>query len=164
MGIIMFGLFFVFLKLVPPAWLRTDEKRKTVRAIICGLLSQFQVWRLRQLIFVLGISGAAQFFDILAVHHLAKAIHVEQSLPFFLMVMPFVYVVTLLPISLGGLGGREGTLAFFLVRVGVATSDAVMLGFVIYVSRIAVSLLGSLWHYVSSHERRQDKFRQLGQE
>jgi glycosyltransferase 2 family protein len=89
---------------------------------------------------------------------------VEQSLPFFLMVMPFVYVVTLLPISLGGLGGREGTLAFFLVRVGVATSDAVMLGFVIYVSRIAVSLLGSLWHYVSSHERRQDKFRQLGQE
>ncbi|MBW2532892.1 MAG: hypothetical protein JRI55_15475 [Deltaproteobacteria bacterium] len=48
----------------------------------------------------------------------------------------------MLPISLGGLGVREGVIVYFFVGLGVATSDAVSLSFVVYFNRILVALIG----------------------
>ncbi len=88
------------------------------------------------------LSAFFQFADIMASFLLAKAINIDVPFTLFFAIFPIVYIVTALPISLGGLGVREGALTYFLNRVGVLPSDAVMLSFIIYLNRILVSLIG----------------------
>jgi hypothetical protein len=57
--------------------------------------------------------------------------------------MPAVAIAQVLPISLGGLGVREGAFVLFLGPLGVATSQAVALGLLVYGLNLAVSLLGA---------------------
>jgi uncharacterized membrane protein YbhN (UPF0104 family) len=47
------------------------------------------------------------------------------------------------PISLGGLGIREGALVLFLHPLGVPTGRAVALGLLVYALNLTVSLLGA---------------------
>ena len=49
----------------------------------------------------------------------------------------------MLPISVGGLGVREGLLAFFLHSLGVPTGQAVAVGLLWYAMTLLVSLLGA---------------------
>ena len=58
--------------------------------------------------------------------------------------MPIVYISTILPVSLGGLGVREGTLVYLLAKVGVLSSDAVALSFLIHFNRVAVGSIGGI--------------------
>ena len=73
---------------------------------------------------------------------LLKAIGLSLPLRAFFAVVPMVYLATLLPISLGGLGVREGALVFLLARLGVPTSSAVTLSFLIYLNQVFLGMLG----------------------
>lgn len=94
------------------------------------------------LIFVL--SAVFQVSDILASFFLAKAIHIDLPLIFFLAVFPIVYILTVLPISLGGLGVREGVFVYLLTRTGIQASDAVMVSLLIYLNRVLVHSSGAV--------------------
>jgi len=83
-----------------------------------------------------------QLFDIAATFTLARAIGLQLSPAVFLIVVPLTYLVLLLPVSLGGLGVREGTMTFLLSHFGVSTSEAVLLSFLIYLNRMLIGLLG----------------------
>jgi uncharacterized membrane protein YbhN (UPF0104 family) len=48
-----------------------------------------------------------------------------------------------IPISLGGLGVREGAFVLFLGPLGVPTASAVALGLLVYGLNLCVSLLGA---------------------
>ncbi len=75
---------------------------------------------------------------------LSQAIGLAVSLTEFFAIIPLVYLVTILPISLGGLGVREGMLVFLLAQFNVAITDAVTLSFLIYLNRVVVGSLGGL--------------------
>jgi glycosyltransferase 2 family protein len=57
------------------------------------------------------------------------------------------------PISVGGLGVREGALALFLHPLDVPTGRAVALGLLIYGMNLTVSLLGAPSFAMGSRER-----------
>ena len=57
--------------------------------------------------------------------------------------MPAVAIAQVLPISLGGLGVREGAFVLFLGPLGVPAGQAVALGLLVYGLNLAVSLLGA---------------------
>jgi hypothetical protein len=57
--------------------------------------------------------------------------------------VPAVAIAQVLPISVGGLGVREGLLAFFLHTLGVPTGQAVAVGLLWYAMTLLVSLLGA---------------------
>lgn len=57
--------------------------------------------------------------------------------------VPAVAMVQVLPISVGGLGVREGMLALLLHPLGVPTGQAVALGLLWYAMTLVVSLLGA---------------------
>lgn len=93
-------------------------------------------------VFVLSV--VFQAFDILASFCLARAIHIDLPLMFFLAVFPIVYILTVLPISLGGLGVREGVFVYLLTRAGIPASDAVMVSLLIYLNRVLVYSSGAV--------------------
>jgi uncharacterized membrane protein YbhN (UPF0104 family) len=73
----------------------------------------------------LGVISNLNF--VLAAVLLGQALGLRASALDFLAVMPVVTLATILPISLGGWGVREGALILLLGRVGVPAADALAL-------------------------------------
>ena len=66
-----------------------------------------------------------------------------REVVYVLAFMPAVAIAQVLPISLGGLGVREGAFVMFLGPLGVAAGQAVALGLLVYGLNLAASLLGA---------------------
>ncbi len=71
----------------------------------------------------------------------ALGLHVGWSA--MMAFVPVVAVAQVLPISVSGLGLREGALVLLLVPLGVASGQAVALGLLLYGMNMVVSLLGA---------------------
>ena len=135
-------------------WLPSEDARG-VAALIRSGMQAFCALKTRTLGMVLILSALFQAMDIVTIFLLSQAIGLSLSLPIFFAVNPLVYLVTVLPISLGGLGVREGTLVFLLAQYGVTASDAVMLSFLVYLNRIVVGSAGGIWQLLEilSHKQ-----------
>lgn len=73
----------------------------------------------------------------------ARALHVDVTLTQMLAVVPVVTLLTLIPISLNGLGLREGGFAYFLARAGVPGADAIALSLLVYAISLVFSIAGA---------------------
>ncbi len=67
--------------------------------------------------------------------------------------VPAVLIAQVLPISISGLGVREGLFALFLHPLGVPRSQAIALGLLLYVLNLVASLLGAP-AFATGHRRR----------
>lgn len=94
------------------------------------------------LFFVIILAISFQLIDICVTFLLAKSIGIHLPFIVYVGLIPLIYLILLLPISLGGLGLREGALAFLLSRFGVLSSDAVILSFLIYLCRVVIGIFG----------------------
>lgn len=73
------------------------------------------------------LSLVYQGLVIMEMTALARAVNVDVEPAMFGAVLPLVLVATLLPVSIGGLGIREGSLILLLSHAGVDTSDATVI-------------------------------------
>jgi uncharacterized membrane protein YbhN (UPF0104 family) len=71
----------------------------------------------------------------------ALGIHIGFSA--MLAFMPAVAILQVLPITIGGLGIREGAFVLFLHPLGVTQTQAIALGILVYLMNLTVSLLGA---------------------
>mgnify|MGYP001310513320 CR=1 FL=1 len=94
------------------------------------------------LIVTLFVLLIAQFGDITIAYIFSKAFNINIGFSAFLFVMPLVYIATVLPISLGGLGVREGTFAGLMSLYGVDVSTAIIISFLIYFVKIISGIIG----------------------
>ncbi len=79
---------------------------------------------------VLGVCGLAFGFHLLQIGLLlllAHALNIRVPLWYLLMCVPLITLLSGLPLSLGGLGVREGSFVFFLSLVGVVHNEALAL-------------------------------------
>jgi uncharacterized membrane protein YbhN (UPF0104 family) len=93
---------------------------------------------------VLGVGFAYQLALVLAAVAAAQALGVQPAgLTALLAFFPAVLIAQVLPISVSGLGVREGAFVLFLGPLGVAQEDAIALGLLLYLLNLGVSLLGA---------------------
>ena len=102
--------------------------REHPRAAANVILSGFAY----QLALVLAAVAAAQSLGI-------KAAGLTALLAFF----PAVLIAQVLPLSISGLGVREGAFVLFLGPLDVASQDAIALGLLLYLLNLGVSVLGA---------------------
>jgi uncharacterized membrane protein YbhN (UPF0104 family) len=104
------------------------------------LLAAARVFALRVFVvlFVLGL--LVQILYSAHLFFLSRGLGLPVPLSFYLIIVPIVGVLAAMPVSLGGLGVREGTLAYFLKFLGFGTEYGLALGILVY----AVALLGGL--------------------
>jgi uncharacterized protein (TIRG00374 family) len=103
---------------------------------------------------VLTTSFAYQLAVMLAAFFAADALGIGVSWTAILAFMPAVAIVQVLPITIGGLGVREGALVLFLRPLGVTTQHAIALGLLVYGINLVVSLLGAPAFAVGGPARR----------
>lgn len=87
-------------------------------------------------------STAFQASEIFIYFYFSHVMRIEVPFLYFLFAIPLVYLATVLPISLGGIGVREGVLVWFLSIIGIHASDAAMLAFLVYLNRVLIGVFG----------------------
>lgn len=97
---------------------------------------------------IVATSIGVQFVGIGFYYTLGNAIGLELDAWHYLIIVPLVSVATMLPISINGLGVREGSLILITQALGVNVSvdQALALGLLASVMIPAVSLLGGWFH------------------
>lgn len=92
-----------------------------VRRVLLEILSLCSSYRsAKKLILIaVGVSVIMQGLAIFIYYFLGRGIGIGLSLTTYFAVIPLVFVAASLPISIGGLGVREGVLVGLLVTVGV---------------------------------------------
>jgi uncharacterized protein (TIRG00374 family) len=90
------------------------------------------------------LSTISQTLTILAVYSLALAINLKLPPLYFFMVLPMIWIITMVPLSINGLGVREGAFVFFFTRLGVSDSAALLLSFLTLSQKIALGLIGGI--------------------
>ncbi|MEM6255890.1 MAG: lysylphosphatidylglycerol synthase transmembrane domain-containing protein [Cyanobacteria bacterium P01_D01_bin.156] len=107
------------------------------------LLRQFSADR-TALLTSIGLSLILQLGIV--VYHLlvARQLGVTVSFLALLVFIPIVVVITLLPISLGGLGLKEGLWIYLFSRVGLSAEDALLLSLVVTLLGWLLSIPGGI--------------------
>ena len=73
----------------------------------------------------------------------ARALGIDLSPTAAMAILPVVLMVQIVPLGVGGLGLREGALVVFLAPLGIAATQAVILGLAIHLLGATVGLLGA---------------------
>lgn len=94
---------------------------------------------------VLVVGFAYQLVLVLAALMAARAVGISVAVgpTALLAFFPAVLIAQVLPISISGLGVREGAFVLFLTPLGVNTEQAIALGLLLYLLNVGVSLLGA---------------------
>jgi uncharacterized membrane protein YbhN (UPF0104 family) len=109
------------------------------------------------------ISLVVQVAGIVQVGMLGVAIGLSAPFEAYAVAVPLVSLLTMLPISVNGVGVREGSLVLLLGTAGVASAEAVALGLLWFFVQAAVSLLGGGVYLVGQfgHSHRKDAHESL---
>lgn len=91
---------------------------------------------------ILLLSFIAQLGDIIIAYLFSCHLGIKINFTQLLIIMPIVYFATVLPISLGGLGVREGTFVAILSLYNIETSTAILISFLMYLVKVIVGLVG----------------------
>ena len=97
------------------------------------------------LAWVFVLSVLAQFAgNVFVVWALGEALGIPVPLSFHMVAIPLITLITLLPISINGIGVREGGFVYFYAKVGVAGDAAVALSLAYTLVLAVFSMLGGL--------------------
>jgi uncharacterized protein (TIRG00374 family) len=153
----------IFVGCITPVILLTLSR--SVSAPVRNILSRIRLWRIgERLELVFSHLGSFRSFpslmgkvtvltltiQILRIStHLAVAIalgirpEAREMLHFFVFV-PLLGLVMMLPISINGLGLREGAGILLFTRIGLSEEEAFLMEFITYVVMVGVSLIGGV--------------------
>ena len=92
---------------------------------------------------VMASSVVYQLTVVAAAYAASRALGIDVGLVPLLAFVPVVAIAQVLPISVGGLGLREGALVLLLGPLGVGAAKATALGLLLYGINLVVSLFGA---------------------
>ncbi|MCL4489954.1 MAG: flippase-like domain-containing protein [Chloroflexi bacterium] len=119
-----------------------------VRPIAERIYRALQVYRHSYLALALNLllSGCIVIITTIVWYTVARGLGVDVSPFYFFLFNPLIAFVTLLPISLNGLGPKEATAVFFFGLIGVPSEVALAMSLVFHLLIVLTSLPGGvLW-------------------
>lgn len=137
---------------LPQAWRRW----RLVRGL-AGLAhdGRLVLLRLRPLLAMLGVGLASAVAAVGVVWLLGQALRLDLSFLSCLMLVPILFTVTAVPVSLAGWGLREGAAIFLFGLVGLEQHDALALSLAFGILAMLTSLPGGLvWALTRERGRR----------
>lgn len=100
--------------------------------------------RRRALLLALTVALPVQTLRILVHYAAARAIGVDAPALYFFLFIPIVAVFIALPISINGIGVREGFGVLLFAKIGIAAEGAITISFLAYLVGVVVSLAGGV--------------------
>jgi len=73
---------------------------------------------------------------------IGRSLHLDLTFMTFIVFLPVIEIIRLIPITIQGIGVREGLFIVFFGTVGVVNADAILLATLIYLMSSLIGLLG----------------------
>lgn len=127
-----------------------------VRETLSKMLDAFELFSQARRSLVLNFLLSLLFQFFLIVHFWLIQFAFGQHVPFvtFLVVVPLVFCVMMLPIGINGLGVREGAFVWLMKHAGMDPASALAISLASYAVAVCQGLLGGAWHlWREVHER-----------
>jgi len=127
-----------------------------IREMISSLHHEVHIFRNHKKVIVknLILSVAVQATAPLSFYISSLALGIKISPIYFFVFLPVIGAITLLPISIGGLGLRDATTIFFFAKVGVSKDLAFAMSLVNFSFILALGALGGLIYVLTLRYRR----------
>ena len=94
---------------------------------------------------VFGLSLVFQMIAITTIFCISQALHWDVPFVYFCIFVPLITLGEALPVSIFGIGVRDGLYVFFFAQAGAAREQALALALVYVLITIVYSLLGGAW-------------------
>jgi len=118
-----------------------SEKLNTQLSKLINALVDISILK-KIIIPIASISLLVQFCRCVVLYFLFLSLGIKLEFIYFLVLVPLVFVLLFMPISIGGLGVRETSLLFFFAQLGVAGEVSVSAGLLGYGFEVLMSLIG----------------------
>lgn len=121
---------------------------KFVRETVAKMLGAFEVFSQARPSLVLNFFLSLTFQFLLIVHFWLIQFAFGQSVSFvtFLVVVPLVFCVMMVPIGINGLGVREGAFVWLMTHAGMDPAPALAISLASYAVAVTQGLLGGALH------------------
>ena len=103
-----------------------------------------------------GISVLVHLCTIIGIFFLAMSVNVHLSLQTFLIAMPPIFLLMIVPISLAGWGVREGAMVGILMLVGADRTGVLAIS-ILYGLLLIISSLPGAFFWFQGYRKKQDK-------
>jgi len=102
----------------------------------------------------IAVSVIAQTITPVTFYLIALALGIHLKLVYFFIFLPIIGAITLLPISIGGLGLRDTMTVFFFGQVGMAKDVAFTMSLLSFTFMFIYGVLGGMIYVFTIHHRR----------
>jgi uncharacterized membrane protein YbhN (UPF0104 family) len=137
--------------LVSPLLFRMTNRFDRIRRLASGI--QLYLGKPQLLLWTTLLSLFVQGSNVVLVWLVGQAIDAPVPASYYWIVVPMVTLLTLLPVSLNGMGVREGGMALFLAPLGIREATALSLSFLWFSIYTAISLCGAVVYLAGSLPR-----------
>lgn len=152
---VLMVLFNTFLYARINKFLKTPNASK-IRDAIKSIHEEIHIFRNRKkvIFYNLLVSILIQSVGPVTFFIIARAIGLKVDLVYFFIFLPIIGAITLLPISIGGLGLRDATTIFFFAKVGASRDLAFAMSLLNFSFILLSGAIGGLIYALTLHTRR----------
>lgn len=100
------------------------------------------------LVFIFLLSVLFQSVRVVVTYLLALALGVHIPLSYFFIMTPIVLLFTTLPLSVGGIGVREGGTVYFLSKIGIGQTEAFSVSIMWFIMALTSSIPGLFFYLI----------------
>ena len=122
-------------------------------AKVWNSIKQFHQIPISRLNYSLFLALLFHFGQICSIYFLMRAVNINISIVSIAWITAAVCFLQMLPISISGLGVREGAFVFLLKRYGVYASDAMALSLLMFGVLVVFALIGGVFEAIDSLKR-----------
>ncbi|MFH0790786.1 MAG: lysylphosphatidylglycerol synthase transmembrane domain-containing protein [Candidatus Omnitrophota bacterium] len=130
----------------------SNRIKESIRAL------QHQIYlfkgRKRVIVYNLLMSFVIQMISPVCLYFVALSLGININIMYFFVFLPIISAITLLPVSIGGLGLRETATIFFFAKVGVSKDLAFAMSLLSFSFLAIYGALGGLIYVLAIHHRR----------
>jgi len=147
-GIFVMSLIYIFFNKITVLFSILENKYsfkilKRIGSILKIL--DFSNYKKKTIISTMLFSIVMQFVVISVTALVGVSMGLEQvEMLTYFIIMPPVWIITMLPISINGLGIREGVFALFLSNLGVSVEQSTALSLLSFLPFVSISLVGGI--------------------
>jgi len=97
----------------------------------------------------------------LAFYVIALSLGLKTNIIYFFILIPVIAAITMLPVSIGGLGLRDASTIFFFAKVGIDNHVSFAISLLGFFYILVISVMGGILYVFTLHSRRL-QYRQAG--
>jgi hypothetical protein len=95
---------------------------------------------------VLALSVFFQMLGVVIIYVVGRAVSIELDFWHYCIYVPLITAIAVLPVSVLGIGIREGAFVFFFTQAGVPKAAALSLSLLLFSQSLLMAAMGGIWY------------------